>query len=133
MTTYGDMNEDSRDETPQSQFVSVGEAARLLRVSESTIWRWINENLVPSYRIGKKRIYLKAEELTPLIRPARARTDLERLNLFPMSTPRPSVDPVEQALALHAKWREKHGQAARRPEAWEDINEMRDQRAREQG
>jgi excisionase family DNA binding protein len=128
------MNKDSSNETPQGQFVSVGEAARLLRVSESTIWRWINENLVPSYRIGKKRIYLKREELAPLIRPAhRARADLERLNLFPMSTPRPGVDPVDQALALHAKWREKHGQAARRPEAWEDINQMRDQRTRDLG
>ena len=123
---------------PFDDLVSVKDAARLLRVSESTIWRWINEDLLPSYRVGRKRVYLKRAELTPLLRPARAKggdmaeQERERLHLFPMNPQRrPGVDPVKQALVLQAKLRAKYGDQRRGPEAWQDINEMREERSRE--
>ena len=117
--------------------LSVREAARLVRVSESTVWRWINEGVVPSHRVGRKRVYLKRAELTPLLRPARTKggdmsqREREKLNLSPLNPDRPpDVDPVAQARALHANWRAEHG-GKTMPEAWEDINEARDQRTRE--
>ena len=119
--------------------LSVREAARLLRVSESTIWRWINEDALPSYRVGRKRVYLKRAELTPLLRPARMKggnksdMERERLNLFPMAPHREAIDQVEQALALQAKLRAKYGGQRAGPEAWEDVNEMREERSRELG
>lgn len=122
---------------PFDDLVSVRDAARVLRVSESTVWRWINEDLLPSYRVGRKRVYLKRRELTPLLRPARqkggdmAEKERERLNLVPMAPRRPGIDPVEQALTLRAKLRAKYGDQRSGPEAWEDINEARDQRTRD--
>jgi hypothetical protein len=58
-------------------------------------------------------------------------SERQRLNLFPMNpNRRTDIDPVEQALALHAKWRAKHGEY-RGPQAWEDINAARDERTRD--
>ena len=121
---------------PFDDLVSVRDAARLLRVSESTVWRWINADAVPSYRVGRKRVYLKRSDLALLLRPARpkagemAEKERERLNLFPMAPRRPGVDPVAAAKALHAKFLAKRGREPI-PEAWQDINEARDERTRE--
>jgi excisionase family DNA binding protein len=51
--------------------LSVKEAAKQLGVSEPTIWRWINQLILPAYRVGQKRVYVKRSDLEPLIRPAR--------------------------------------------------------------
>jgi excisionase family DNA binding protein len=121
---------------PFEEFVSVREAAALLRVSESTVWRWLNEDRVPSYRVGPKRVLLKRADLTPRPRHSRrearglSEADRKRLNAFPMSPRTPGVDPVALARALHAKQRAKPGWGSG-PEAWEDINEARDERSRE--
>ena len=52
--------------------VPVRQAASVLGISQSTAWRWINQHLLPAYRVGRKRVYVKRSDLTPLIRPARA-------------------------------------------------------------
>jgi excisionase family DNA binding protein len=51
--------------------VSVADAARLLRVSQSTLWRWISHAEVPAYRIGPKRVWVKTADLERLLRPLR--------------------------------------------------------------
>ncbi len=53
------------------EFLTVAEAAKLLKVSQSTIWRRINQGGLPAYRVGERRIRLKARELARLITPAR--------------------------------------------------------------
>ena len=131
------MNRNPDIAAPFEDLVSVREAAALLRVSESTVWRWISEDVLPSYRVGRKRIYLKRAELAPMLQPAYKKAhglseaDRERLNAFPMSSPTPGVDPMEQARAFRERLRARRGDQ-RWPEAWEDINEMRDERSREQ-
>ena len=51
--------------------VSVREAAKILRVSESTVWRWINEGLLRSFRLGPKRIWLRRADLGEMAVPGR--------------------------------------------------------------
>jgi excisionase family DNA binding protein len=40
------------------EFLTVAEAATLLRVAPSTIRRWIREGDVPAHRIGRRRVAL---------------------------------------------------------------------------
>ena len=53
-------------------YVTVDEAATILRVAPSTVRRWIREGDVPAYRIGRRRVALKRGELTALVTPLRA-------------------------------------------------------------
>jgi excisionase family DNA binding protein len=46
-----------------SDLLSVPEAAKLLRVSPSTVWRWIDRGIVPAYRVGPKRVFIKREDV----------------------------------------------------------------------
>ncbi|MBI3973520.1 MAG: helix-turn-helix domain-containing protein [Chloroflexi bacterium] len=52
------------------QYVTVAEAARLLQVSPSTIWRWIQADKLPAYRVGEKTIRVRKADLDAIIRPA---------------------------------------------------------------
>ena len=128
------MNGDTAASAAFDDLVSVREAAGLLRVSESTVWRWINETYIPSYRVGRKRVYLKRAELAPLIRERKdngtANTARGSLTFFPMSQPHRNVDPVAQSLGMIASWRAEH-RDERWPAAWQDINEMREERSRD--
>ena len=51
-------------------YVTVTEAATLLRVAPSTVRRWIRDGDVPAYRIGRRRVALKRDDLSNLITPA---------------------------------------------------------------
>lgn len=53
------------------QFCTVAEAARLLEVSPSTIWRWIDAQRLPAYRLGPRSIRIRRQDLEAAIRPAR--------------------------------------------------------------
>jgi len=57
--------------TVDEEFVTVAEAATLLRVAPSTIRRWIREGDVPAHRIGRRRVALRRADLARLIAPAR--------------------------------------------------------------
>jgi len=121
--------------TSFDDLVSVREASELLRVSESTVWRWINAGVVPSYRVGRKRVYLKRGDLSP---------KLHSKGQEPGGSPstgevKETADEIRaRALRLLEEVRELRAKQAAtpgwfsHPEAWEDINEMRDERSREQ-
>ncbi len=51
------------------EFVTVAEAATLLRVAPATVRRWIREGDVATYRIGRRRVALKRDDLSNLITP----------------------------------------------------------------
>jgi excisionase family DNA binding protein len=53
------------------EYVTVAEAATLLRVAPSTVRRWIREGDVPAHRIGRRRVALRRADLARLITPAR--------------------------------------------------------------
>ena len=48
-------------------YLTVAEAAEALHVGQSTIRRWIRQDMVPAYRIGKRRIALKRSDVGLLI------------------------------------------------------------------
>jgi excisionase family DNA binding protein len=59
-------NTDRRgDSAPGEGLISVAEAADLLRISQSTLWRWIDQETVQAYRIGRKHVWLKKSDLEP--------------------------------------------------------------------
>jgi len=56
-------------ETPRA-FLSVQEAAEFLRVSQTTIRRYISSGRLPAYRVGAERlIRIKHEDLVGLLSP----------------------------------------------------------------
>ncbi len=56
--------------TLDREYYTVPEAADILGVSTSTIWRWIKAGRLPAYRIGARNIRIKKVDLNTVIRPA---------------------------------------------------------------
>lgn len=56
-----------------NQYYTVPEAARMLRVSTTTVWRWIQAGKLHAYRVGPKSIRIKKEDLEDVIAPAQPR------------------------------------------------------------
>ena len=57
------------------QYITIAKAAELLRVSKSTLWRWIKEGALPAYRLGSRRVLIKQEDLDKLITPVREKKE----------------------------------------------------------
>ena len=120
-------------------YVTVSEAAKLVEVSPSTIWRWIDKGLLPAYRIGRRKVRVKRADLSRAIAPARAPTastkgsgDAWDASLGPLS-----LEERDQMLAAaEASKQRLADQLARRggkpfPPSWEIIREMREERLRQ--
>jgi excisionase family DNA binding protein len=130
----------NRDEkSPFDDLISVREAARILHVSESTVWRWIGRGILKAHRVGPKRVCLRREELEPVLKPvpagsiedesAEAREQRLRSYLRPMSAgPKRPIDEVfEDIRRINAEIVKRRG-GLPLPESWLDINEMREER-----
>jgi excisionase family DNA binding protein len=123
------------------EFVTVAEAATLLRVAPSTVRRWIREGDVPAHRIGRRRVALRRADLARLITPARPGVETETKDIVAINEPvvgrRLTPEEVQQALdALDRAQRHAKETRARRggklfPPAWITINEQRDERTRQ--
>ena len=92
MITYPQGGIETMRAVPDDEYLTVAEAATLLRVSQSTIWRWINEQELPAYRIGRRRIRVRRPDIARLITPARQTgqkpgsvAQKERLSLGPLT------------------------------------------------
>ncbi len=121
------------------EYLTVAEAATLLRVAPSTIRRWIRAGDVPAHRIGRRRVALRRADLARLITPARPGVEtngnvtVDELGVGRQLTP----EEVQQALdALDRAQRHAKETRARRggklfPPAWITINEQRDERTRQ--
>jgi excisionase family DNA binding protein len=57
----------------ESDYYTVAQAAKVLDVSPSTIWRWIKAAKLPAYRVGPRKIRIKKEDLPIIITPARTK------------------------------------------------------------
>lgn len=120
-------------------YVSVTEAATLMRVAPSTIRRWIREGDVPAYRFGKRRVALRRADLATLITPAGYATGTVSSLAGDQPKQFRRLTPEEKQRALEALDRAQELSdriLARRggkpfPPAWETLNEMRDERTRE--
>src|SRR5688500_7959786 len=62
----------------EEDYLTVTEAAALLRVAPSTIRRWIREGDVPAYRLGRRRVALRRHDLSLLVKPVRIGEALSR-------------------------------------------------------
>lgn len=78
----------------ENDYYTVTQAARVLNVSPSTIWRWIEANKLSAYRVGSRKIRINKEDLSTIITPARAKKDLLQL---------PSSEELERRQKLVAK------------------------------
>ena len=54
-----------------TDYVTVPEAATILGVSPSTIWRWITKGDLPAYRVGPRFVRVRRSELGTMIRSVR--------------------------------------------------------------
>ena len=121
------------------EFVTVAEAATLLRVATSTVRRWIREGDVPAYRIGRRRVALKRDDLSNLITPARPGLETSDKVVGDQKWEPRRLTPEEQQQALEImdriQQRAKEIQARRGgklfPPSWITINEQRDERTRQ--
>lgn len=52
---------------------TVPEAAALLAVSQSTVWRWIVAGQLRAHRIGPRRIRIRKQDLVAVVRPVGAK------------------------------------------------------------
>lgn len=62
----------ARDTT--TDFYTVAQAADVLGVSVSTVWRWIDSHRLPAFRLGPKAIRIRKQDLEGALRPVAART-----------------------------------------------------------
>jgi excisionase family DNA binding protein len=121
------------------EYVTVAEAAALLRVATSTIRRWIREGDVPAHRIGRRRVALRRADLAGLITPARPAAETKGNAAVEESVVGRRLTPEEQQRAFEAMDRAQ--ELAKRtfeerggklfPPAWITINEQRDERTRQ--
>ena len=125
--------------TMDEEFLTVAEAATLLRVAPSTVRRWIRKGDVPAHRIGRRRVALRRADLARLITPARTgmETSGEVVSDQKWEPRRLTPEEKQQALeALDQAQRHADETQARRggklfPPAWITINEQRDERTRQ--
>lgn len=121
------------------EFLTVAEAATLLRVAPSTVRRWIREGDVPAHRVGRRRIALRRADLARLITPARPAAETKDDVAVNEPVVGRRLTPEEKARALEAMDRAQ--ELAKRtfeerggklfPPSWITINEQRDERTRQ--
>ena len=111
---------------------SAKEAAEYLRISEATVWRYVDQDLIPAYRLGPKRVWFKRSDLDRLLEPlkgtgARKERKERKLNkeykaitTFPMEAgARGSWDAFDRAADLRERI-----MARRRGEVFSDSTEI---------
>ena len=67
--------------TNEAEFLTVREAADLLRVSRPTIWRWIDAGRLPAVRLGPRSIRVRRADLRRLEQHARVGRRDDRLSI----------------------------------------------------
>jgi excisionase family DNA binding protein len=122
-----------------AEYATIEEAASTLAVHKATIRRWIAAGLLPSYRVGRRRLLVKRADLANMITPARPATDqISRMGMTDQVVI-PKLTPEQQQEMLAALERARRhsaellkyraGQPV--PESWELLNEARDERTRQ--
>lgn len=124
-----------------NDYVTVAEAAALLRVAPSTVRRWIREGDVAAYRLGQRRIGLRRGDLASLITPVRKEQEREsddpeaefgRIRRLTPEEQQRGLEAMERMKALSDKILAERG-GVPFSNSWELINEARDERSRQLG
>jgi len=124
-----------------AEYLTVAGAAAILNVSESTIRRWIREGVVPAYRVGRRSVRLKREDLNQQVTPL---VEFERVHDEPtlaeviekLSRPLTEEKRRQWFAALDGAKRLADAMLAERggelfPPSWELINQARDEWTRQ--
>jgi excisionase family DNA binding protein len=114
----------------EAEYVTVPEAARILGVSASTIWRWIDRGDLPASRFGRRRVRVARTDLPRVIRPARSLDVRALVPGGPTLTPEErerALRALERARELGARLAAKYGPFS---DSTEIIREMREERSR---
>jgi len=111
---------------------SAHEAANFLRISESTVWRYAAQDILPAYRVGKKRVMFRRSDLEGLLSRLRKRKEpmaaKEELRMFPMfEGARPAADAMTRAKEVRDRILARRG-GVPVTDSWMDINESREGR-----
>jgi len=53
----------------EGDYYTASEAARALRVSRTTIWRWIGEGRLAAYHVGGRTLRIRREDVRKALRP----------------------------------------------------------------
>jgi excisionase family DNA binding protein len=119
------------------RYVTVEQAATLLGMSTSTVWRWINRGDLPAYRLGRRRVLIKRDDLDRMIGPARAgkrsvlgHADQEILAPLTEEEKRQRLNAIEWLRSFQNELLRRRG-GELFPDSAEELNEIRDQRTRE--
>ena len=125
------------------QYITVDEAAKALKVSKSTVWRWIDQRQLPAYRVGQRRVRIKSSEVARLITPARqgqekggamVETQQARQRLsHPLTTEekKRALAALDAAEKLEKQLLAGHGVKQFSPASSDLLNEVRDERTRQ--
>ena len=121
------------------EYLTVAEAAALMRVAPSTIRRWIREGDLPAYRLGPRRVGLRRDDLVSLITPAHKGMDRVSNMRGDEHPPIRTLTPEERQRGLEVMAeikKAREADLARRggklyPPSWEILAELRDERTRQ--
>lgn len=114
--------------------------AEFLRVSTSTVWRWIDRGDLPAYRVGRRRVRIKKSDVEDRLISARAPRSAQGATIYTSLADVPRrLTPEQQARGLAAlgRLREIQEQMLRErggepfPSSSDFLNEMRDERTRQ--
>lgn len=53
----------------QNEFYTIPEIAKKLKVSPSTVWRWVKAKKLPAYRVGEKSVRVHERDVVKLLQP----------------------------------------------------------------
>jgi excisionase family DNA binding protein len=120
-------------------YLTVAEAAALLRVAPSTVRRWIREGDVPAYRLGQRRLRLRRGDVTALITPTNGRQGRGESMQGEQQIAIPKLTPEERERAREALERaQRHAEETRAlrggklfSPSWEILDELREERSRQ--
>jgi excisionase family DNA binding protein len=134
------------DDAVEEKYITIAEAAELLGVSRSTLWRWIDQGMLSAYRFGQRRVLIRQADLKELISPVReaspargaegaGMTELERQRERlgrPLSTQeqKKALAVLEAAERFSTRLRERRGGELFSDSA-EILRGMRDERSQE--
>ncbi|MDQ3694089.1 MAG: helix-turn-helix domain-containing protein [Chloroflexota bacterium] len=127
-----------------NDYLTIEEAAELLRVSTSTVRRWIREGDIVAHRAGKRRILLRRTDIARSVsevgfQPKRPARGLSPMGFQWRDRPverRLTSEEFENRLAALERAREASAKIQERtgvkefPPSWPLIREMRDERMR---
>jgi len=128
--------------THESEYLTVAEAARELRVSAATVWRWVDSGRLPADRVGARSIRIRRRDLWRAVerreprgarRPEVELTPDEIIERYSIQWGDPSIPEAELVASLrelHARQRAENG-GKPLPSSVHAIREAREERMKD--